>query len=117
MGKKYSGYRNPVIHNLSGTVTCVKNGKNSNASAGMRLNGLSSIKTGSGAQVSILLDASAKKGKLSGIIVGSGARIDITVSRNGVTAEVIEGSCTEAYANQDNSVPSGLGNSGLGVRG
>ena len=115
--KKYLGYRNPVIHNLYGTVICVKNKKNLNASIGTRLYGLSSITTGSDAQVSILLDSSAKRGKLCGIIVGSNALINITVNRLGVTAEIVEGSCAEVNAEQDNSIPSGLGNTSLGIRG
>ena len=117
MTKKYSNYRNPVVLNFSGTVTCVKNGKDFNVSAGMRLSGLSSIKTDSGAQVAILLDETAKKGKLCGIIIGSNAKTDITATSTGVTVEIIEGTCKEINAEQDNTVPSGLGNVSLGVRG
>ena len=117
MGAKYSNYRNPVIHNFSGVVTCVKNGKNFNVSAGMRLNGLSSIQTNSEAQMSILLDESAKQGKLCGIIIGRNALVDVTVNNTGVTVEIIEGTCTEVNAEQDNAVPPGLSNVSLGVRG
>ena len=117
MVAKYSNYRNPVVHNFTGAVVCVKNEKNFNVSAGMRLNGLSSIKTGADSQVSILLDETAKKGKLCGIVAGSGVKIGITVNSAGVTAEIIEGICTEVNAEQDSAVPSGLGNVSLGVRG
>ena len=117
MNKKYANYRNPVIHNFSGTVTCVKGGKDFNVSAGMRLNGLTSIKIGSGAQVSILLDETAKKGKLCGIIVKNEAEISVTVEKTGITVELIKGTCMEVNAEQDNVIPSGLGNTSMGVRG
>ena len=82
----------------------------------MWLNGLSSLKTETEAAVSILLDDSAKKGKLSGITVG-GAKINITSGNAGVTVEITEGTCTEVNAEQDNKVPAGLNNSALGIRG
>ena len=117
MGKKYSNYRNPVIHNFSGIVTCEKNGKDFDVSAGMRLNGLSSVKTASGAKVSLLLDESAKKGKLCGIIVENEAEIKIDSDKNGISVEIIKGTCSEINAEQDNAIPSGLGNSTMGIRG
>jgi len=117
MGKKYSNYRNPVIHSFTGTVTCVKNGKDIDAGAGMRLNGLSSVKTGAGSKVSIVLDDSAKKGKLCGITIESNAKINVSAGNAGVTVEILEGACAEVAAEQDNKIPAGFGNTTLGIRG
>jgi len=117
MAKKYSNYRNPVIHSFSGTVTCVKNGKDINASAGMRLNGISSVKTGANSKVSIVLDDSAKKGKLCGVTVESNAEINVSSGSSGVTVEIVKGSCAEATAEQDSKIPAGFGNTTMGIRG
>ena len=117
MGKKYSNYRNPVVHNCLGSVTCVKNGKEFSVNSGTRLNCLSSIRTGSDSQVSIVLDDSAQKGKLCGIVVGGNGAIGITAAAAGITVEVTSGTCTEVNAEHDKAIPPGLNNNGMGVRG
>ena len=117
MAKKYANYRNPSVHSVSGAVTCVKNGKDHNVTAGMRLNGLSSIKTGPGAKAAIILDDGAKKGKLCGLAVGGGAVVNIASGASGITVEIASGPCTEIVAEQDGKFPGGGANAAMGIRG